>query len=161
VLAIGDFHEGGVIFYIDSTGVHGLVSAIEDQSFEADWGCPTLSINGADGEEVGEGLQNTIDIIEQCSDNGIAAELSSEYKYNGYVDWFLPSIDELSLIELNKDLIDETALANGGKVLEDTEYWSSTEFNSNSVWVEHLSDGPPFGAIKDEMARNVRSIRAF
>lgn len=107
------------------------------------------------------GAQNTIDILTQCSQAGIAADLSARYEIEGYSDWFLPSIDELSLIEANKDLIDETALANNGKILEDTEYWSSTESNSNSVWVEHLLDGPPFGALKDSHPRNVRSIRAF
>tara|TARA_R100001369_G_scaffold89478_1_gene127117 strand:+ start:1215 stop:1424 length:210 start_codon:yes stop_codon:yes gene_type:complete len=38
-LAIGDFYEGGVIFYLDETGDHGLISSIADQSFEAEWGC--------------------------------------------------------------------------------------------------------------------------
>ncbi len=27
-LAIGDYHEGGVIFYLDDTGEHGLISSV-------------------------------------------------------------------------------------------------------------------------------------
>ncbi len=56
------FHQGGIIFYLDTSGEHGLVCAIEDQSFDAEWGCPSLSINGADGKEIGTGSQNTSDI---------------------------------------------------------------------------------------------------
>jgi hypothetical protein len=160
-LSLGDFHQGGVIFYLDNTGEHGLICAIADQSFEAEWGCPNLGINGADGEEIGTGAQNTIDILDHCDEDGIAADLCDKYESGGFSDWFLPSIDELSLIELNKDIIDEAALANGGNELEDTEYWSSTEFNLNSVWVEHLLDGGPFGILKEGNERNVRAIRAF
>ena len=36
---IGDYKYGGVIFYIDQTGLHGLVCAVKDQTTSTEWGC--------------------------------------------------------------------------------------------------------------------------
>ena len=36
---IGQSYGGGIIFYIDGTGQHGLISATTDQSTGAPWGC--------------------------------------------------------------------------------------------------------------------------
>ena len=54
-LAIGDFHEGGVIFYIDDSGEHGLACDIDDLGFDKEWGCPSLISFGAKGLEIGTG----------------------------------------------------------------------------------------------------------
>ena len=37
---IGQEHEGGIIFYVDPSGEHGLIAARVDQG-EAEWGCQT------------------------------------------------------------------------------------------------------------------------
>lgn len=37
VLKIGDFHEGGIIFQLDSTDQHGLVVTTEDQRLYSNW----------------------------------------------------------------------------------------------------------------------------
>ena len=49
-LSIGDEHEGGIIFYLDDTGCHGLVCMPEDQG-EYDWNkakaaCQKLTYKG-------------------------------------------------------------------------------------------------------------------
>ena len=36
-LAIGDTHQGGIIFYLDASGCHGLISAPSDQSTGIQW----------------------------------------------------------------------------------------------------------------------------
>jgi hypothetical protein len=36
-LSIGDTHQGGIIFYLDASGCHGLIAAPGDQSTSAAW----------------------------------------------------------------------------------------------------------------------------
>ena len=117
---IGQEHEGGIIFYVDPSGEHGLIAARVDQG-EAEWGCQTVKISGAEGTVIGTGQQNTIDIINGCSISNIAARLCSDLVLNGYDDWYLPSKDELYQLYLKKDIV--------GNFATDVEapYWSSTE----------------------------------
>ena len=96
--AIGDQGPaGGIVFYITDGGQHGLEAAPEDQATNADWGCYNTAIAGADGFNVGTGMQNTTDILAQCTEVDIAAEFASSYTLDGYNGWFLPSADEFGL----------------------------------------------------------------
>ena len=129
-LEIGDFYQGGIVFYLDETGLHGLVCPIFDQSptppeVHAGWGCAT--VDGADAMDIGTGLQNTMDIIAACSTEGTAAEICANLTLNGYSDWFLPSIYELQAMNQNRNIITEYALANGGSDFLAHYYYSSSE----------------------------------
>jgi TonB-dependent SusC/RagA subfamily outer membrane receptor len=96
---IGEYLNGGYIFYVDKTGEHGLVCAPSDQSLDALWGHSAPA--GAAGRAIGTGYQNTADIVIGCPEEGIAARLCYDLKMNGYSDWFLPSINELFLMYTN------------------------------------------------------------
>ncbi|PCE66348.1 DUF1566 domain-containing protein [Sediminicola luteus] len=163
VLQLGDLHEGGIIFYLDETGEHGLVCAMEDQHFEVYWGCETAAIDGADGKEIGAGAQNTLDIADRCKGTEFAAELCIDYESGGFDDWFMPSIDELKVLSLNKDLVDEALEKNSGKTIDDAEYWSSTEASLNTVYFQFMGANPDkyIQTLRDESKMNVRAIRAF
>ena len=87
---VGIEAEGGIVFYIDETGEHGLVAASEDLG-EYQWGCYGTEISGADGQAIGTGYQNTLDIVSGCSETPIAASLALAYESQGYSDWYLPS----------------------------------------------------------------------
>lgn len=120
-LQIGDTIAGGVVFYLDETLEHGLVAAFEDVG-EFIWGCYGDYISGAEGEDLGTGLQNTLDIVAGCDDNETAAYVCLNLNQNGYSDWYLPSIDELELMYINlHEQIDFLP----------SFYWSSSE-NSGS-----------------------------
>jgi len=166
-LSIGDFHQGGIIFYLDGN-VGGLICDIQDLG-TAEWGCYGTVISGADGTAIGTGYQNTVDIVNaNCSPystgNLIAANLCSNSIAQGFSDWFLPSKDELNQMYLNKSYINITAIANGGSTFTDWYYWSSSEAYSGTnvdAWGQEFDD---FGTIDDgnkNDADNVRSIRAF
>ncbi|NGZ90781.1 Lcl C-terminal domain-containing protein [Psychroflexus maritimus] len=165
---VGDFREGGVVFYIfDSNDpgyvageTHGLVAAIEDQSSSAEWGCYGTSISGADGNGIGSGAANTSAILADCSQPGIAAELCDNYTGGGYSDWFLPSIDELSLMYQNKTTIDATAVANGGSGFASAFYFSSTESDANNASTQKFDNGNLFNYLKLN-SYSVRAVRAF
>lgn len=159
-LAIGDFHEGGIIFYLDSSEEHGLVCAITDQSFDAEWGCPPLLVSGATGVVIGTGQQNTLDILNTCSNPGIAADLCNELNSNGFTDWYLPSKDELNEIYVNLTAVNMGLNENGGSAMEDTEYWSSSLQTGNTPWQQSFNAGNQSGAFENTL-NNVRAIRSF
>ena len=104
-LAIGQFYGGGIIFYLDSTGQHGLVCTPNyifgpNASYDGqEWGCQGTLIGGT-STAIGSGAQNTALILGVCSETGIAARVCDDLVLNGYNDWFLPSIDELSMMNL-------------------------------------------------------------
>ena len=162
-LTIGDFHEGGVIFYLDGTGQHGFVCAVSDQD-GALWGCYEVLIDGADGTEIGTGAQNTIDIEAGCTTEGTAADLCANLTLNDYSDWFLPSRDELNEMYLNKAAIDATATANDGAAFVDYYYWASSEFDKYYAWTQDFTAGGKISQAKVLLygaTYNVRAVRAF
>lgn len=154
---IGDYAYGGIVFYLDGSG-GGMVCAISDQG-STEWGCQYTEINGADGIAIGTGAQNTIDIVAGCGTPGIAAHICANLSLNGYSDWFSPSKDELNLIFQNKSIIDSSAVANGGSALSYV-YWSSTEINSGTAWMQEFNNGIQGEWAKDSW-ESVRAVRAF
>ena len=152
---VGQEYGGGIIFYVDKSGEHGLIAAKFDQG-QAEWGCQTIAITGADGEAIGTGLQNTIDIVNSCSEENIAARLCFNLVLNGYDDWFLPSKDELNQLYLRKELV-------GGFATDITApYWSSTEREIyNSAWRQTFANYFEQTAYDKYNAYNVRAIRKF
>lgn len=152
---IGQEYGGGIIFYVDPSGEHGLIAASEDQG-QAAWGCITKRIAGADREEIGAGEQNTLDILADCSETNIAARICHDLVLNGFDDWFLPSKDELNQLYLQKDLV-------GGFATDQTApYWSSTEYEiSNGAWRQTFADYFEQTIYDKYNVYNVRAIRKF
>ena len=89
---IGTTYQGGILFYVDSSGKHGLISAIDDFG-DTKWGCVNVEI--ATDVGFGTGFQNTLKILEECSETPIAASEAVYYEINEYSNWYLPSLDEL------------------------------------------------------------------
>ena len=148
-IEIGDIYAGGIVFYVDITGEHGLVCPDIDQTAGEQWGCKDTYINGADGT----GAQNTIDIVNDCSTTDIAARICDELILYGYNDWFLPSKDELNLMYINLHLA-------GIGSFYDEDYWTSSEQSDYSSWLQDVGDGDQTTENKDYNNR-VRAVRAF
>jgi hypothetical protein len=167
-LSIGDFYNGGVVFYIFKSGdpgyvageTHGLVCAISDQSNGASWGCGGTAIAGADGLTIGTGYQNTTDILAGCTETGTAAQLCRNISGK----WFLPSRDELNAMYQNKDLINTTAVKKGGSAFANSFYWSSSESSGWPEWTSWALDfsrGLLASDNQNTNPHNVRAIKAF
>jgi hypothetical protein len=162
MLYVGLLYQGGIIFYTDGNG-GGLVCALNDQAFGAEWGCLGTDItsgNGADGTIVGTGDANTEAIVSDCLTAGIAARLCDDYDDGTYADWFLPSRDELDYLYQNKDVVNNTLNNIGGTMISAVSYWSSSEYDANSAWEIGMHNGAQGFAGKSTSCR-VRAVREF
>ena len=154
--AIGDTHQGGIVFYYDGNG-GGLIAAPSDQSSAA-WGCYGQSIGGT-GSALGTGAANTTAIVSGCSESAIAAKICADLTLGGYSDWFLPSKDELNLMYENIGQGNVLGLGNVGN-FANYYYWSSTEYDFNIAWQQDFNDGNQYVSYKFNTV-NVRAVRAF
>jgi len=165
-LEIGDEHQGGIIFYIDSTGEHGLLSSTTDQSDGASWGCIATNFPTAQNIEIGSGKDNTQAIVANCLEENIAAKICTNLVLNGFDDWFLPSINELELMYTYRDSI------GGFNENNFSTYTSSSEFSPVGTgeylncWVydfgtvEIIPEVRKINSNKDNQFK-VRAIREF
>lgn len=150
-LAVGESHAGGIIFYLDETGDHGLVAAPEDQGTTVDWFNGEYVVTGATATGIGTGQANTSAIVAAQGEGDYAASLCDQLVLNGFSDWFLPSKDELNALYLSKALV--------GGFTEDF-YWTSTEHGEGSAWEQVFNTGAQYNANKNFLIR-VRAVRAF
>jgi hypothetical protein len=189
-LQVGDEYGGGKVFYIFGPSdngyikgqTHGLIAATVDQTTDAGVKWFPDKFYGATGTYVGLGLPNTLAIITSAVVTGttnmssFAAGLANSYRGGGYIDWFLPSRDELNLLYQVKDAI-------GGFATNQTPgvspaYWSSTQkggisLTNFSSFVEGVTNarvqffntgGSPVqqaGTITDTAIGNLRRVRAI
>lgn len=155
-LFIGQSYGGGIIFYIDGTGLHGLIAAASDQGYVV-WGCYLTAIPGAYGTAIGTGNQNTTNIIAACptSAAGLCGSYTNLETGTGvYSDWFLPSIDELYTLFLARAVFD---------VFNSSHYWSSSQwgvtpdYHAQTVGFE----GTGKGYRNKQFRMRVRAVRSF
>ena len=172
---IGDYAQGGVIFWLDNTRQHGLACPIHDQSDDIRWNAGTFGNTQAKGDGVYAGKINTAIIIAAhaaIGDDGetYAARVCNELEVtqNGitYGDWYLPSIEEVIIMISQHDAISSTARANGGKGLKYIgHYWSSTEANDNIAmgywWRSDFSIDDRVSGYGKSAYNYVRAVRAF
>ena len=167
--SIGDFAHGGIVFWIDETGQHGLVCAKEDQSAEVRWYAGTYGNTQAKGDGIYSGKANTAIIIAAqvaIGDDGntYAARICNELQITEggitYGDWYLPSKYELNLMYSKKAEINTTASANSGSDFASAYYWSSTEYGSSLAWVQNFINGNQYVLYKAN-TNSVRAVRAF
>jgi hypothetical protein len=155
ILEIGQHIAGGVVFYVDPTGQHGLISAETDQSVWGNpWGDASVYIGpAAQGYAIGTGEQNSAAILAANSNPDIAANMCDTLTINGFNDWFLPSTDELDSLYVHREIVG--GFQNGGW------YWSSTEQDTEGAWLEIFDIPQGRGWTNKENGLSVRCIRSF
>lgn len=149
---IGEHYGGGIVFYIDESGKHGLIAAPYDQSFGIAWGNFKNPVETYD-TEIGIGRYNTKKIVSFSDYNDNAASICYNLELNGYKDWFLPSKDELHLMYHN------LKAAGIGKFAERF-YWTSSETDFGNAWIYDFQTGLESEQGITKFAY-VRAIRAF
>ena len=155
---IGDTFQGGVVFYITApvsgatSGTAGLICKTSDMSGTGQWGCYGTKVSGADGTAIGTGEQNTIDIHNQtCMHTPTAANYCFNLTAETYSDWWLPSLNELGQMQIQKSII-------GG--FGSYSYWSSSEYNNNDAKYINFN-GLTATSLPKNTNAHVRAIRRF
>jgi hypothetical protein len=179
---IGDDFQGGILFYIDETGKHGMVSAKKNYHFSFSnsyfysWGC-YLYVDEASDISIGSGYSNTLAIVNgaseiNCSTDDASisgAEFCLEFENDGYDDWHLPSINEL--LSLYESLpFSEFDVANEGynpfftssNQHTGIEYWQGFAPTSRAgyFWAINMSDGN-VDILSKSSLHIVRPVRYF
>lgn len=163
---VGELYGGGVVFWVDHTGEHGLIVSMVDLSTSQAWSNVTSTLIGTTNDWDGE--SNTGAIIGQSGHTNSAAKLcddytNADYGTGTYSDWYLPSVAELNHVWNNFYEV-QKALTNDGNSattpLVRHIYWSSSEYNDNSAWFFNFY----FGSVSPDTKHNtysVRAVRAF
>jgi hypothetical protein len=158
---IGQAYGGGIIFYIDGTGQHGLIVSPEDLSTGITWDNPgqtNTPITNASGLAIGTGQANTNTIISAQGNGSYAAILCKNfYAGGGFTDWYLPSLYELNQLYLKRSLVGMVPPIN-----QYIFYWSSSEVSQQSAWSVNFGEpGPNQNSDFKGNSSSVRAIRKF
>lgn len=155
--AIGDLYEGGIIFYVDPEGEHGLIATLSDLETDFPWGT-SGQVTGA--ESFYDGVLNTSAIV---TDQGLgnAAYACDTLTAGGFDDWYLPSLDELQLLFRSGYMINKILESDGDDgtmPLGSDHYWTSTEQDADNAYLLQYGNAAVF---PKETEVSIRAIRAF
>ncbi|MEL7220919.1 MAG: FG-GAP-like repeat-containing protein [Bacteroidota bacterium] len=120
-LIVSDFYDGAHLYYVSSDT---LLSALVTDHY-APWGCYGQIINGADHIGLGTGAQNTLDIINDCLNNSIAAFICDTITKGHHDDWYLPSTDEANTISAELSFNNIADFGFNDYIWTSTEAWST------------------------------------
>lgn len=159
---VGEVYGGGVVFHVykDALGEeHGLIVSIINQSSSSIYSnIDNISIGAS---TTWNGQENTNLMSTQVGATLGAWKDCNDYTYGGFSDWYLPAVDELSLIWQNRFNINKTLAAVVGAIqIQNGEYWSSTEYNTTSAYYFSFTSGYTIYDGK-AYANTVRAIRQF
>jgi len=152
---IGEHFGGGVIFYLDASGKHGIIATAKDFEEPGFWSKKD-TLNGAQAAKLGAGRNNSNNIYKaqgepQTEADDYAVIECIKLIENGYDDWYLPSKNELNQMYLRKDVI-------GG--FTTFSYWSSTEVDATKAWFQNFGTGKQIKEVKTA-GYAIRPVRYF
>lgn len=164
----GDWGQGGVIFWVDETGLHGLVAspavvfakkpAGPDLGIHfPDWVNDPLDekkdikFSNATRDGIYGGVYNTEHILAIGGPGYSLADTCAKSMDGIFGDWYWPSKYELSLMYTQKNLI-------GG--FTDDLFLSSTEVKDSTFWAQSFRSGVQV-QIKTSGIYSVRAVRRF
>ena len=156
-LKLGDNFKGGKIFFIDETGQHGLIAALNDITINSRnsffWG----SHDSIGAANIDNGKENTIKMADASSSSNYAGYIfKSEYELHGYIDWYIPAQEELKLLKENQDYVGEFPTQSN-----DAGYWSSTELSNDKAFALNFVALMGSNVTKGLFGYRIRPIREF
>lgn len=170
--SVGDAYQGGIVAYVYQLGdpgyvageCHGFIALRNDLSTGIKWSNGSYILIGTTSQSLGEGGNNTTEIIAAQGAGSYAASICADLTdtEGGYSDWVLPSFDEMSLMYVNRYLIGNFYLTNNPNS-DIGYYWTSTEYDQDDAWRILFNQGyMVYGAMsKLNWQTRVRPIRYF
>jgi hypothetical protein len=159
---IGEIFGGGVVFHLwkDAQGVeHGLIVDKTDLSISQVWSNVSILI-GTSAQSIWDGLSNSNAIVAQAGHTSSAAALCLNSTNGGQSDWYLPSIQELSMLWNSYYAVARSmSQISGATQMQYTPYWSSTEISNNRG--SYFDFGFALNWENKYVTLYVRAVRAF
>ncbi len=147
---LGQDTLGGIVFYIylDANGnQHGLI--VSKTETAAKWQNTGFTTNAT---RSWDGVYNMNLMSDSPAKDWVVGNFST--------DWYLPSIDELSILWHNRFHANKGLNDAGATLSSNAYYWSSTEFSASSAFYFYFGYGSTDYYDKD-LTYMVRAIRAF
>ena len=136
-IQIGDYTNGGIVFYVDSTGQHGKVMTPFD----------VMNYN-------------------TNSDQNMAITVCNNLTANGFSDWYLPEVDDLQMIHdnLGNGGFGLSWAWSSSTAYTVWHYWSATIADpsqwTNAGWTINFENGNQVVTVKNNDCR-IRAVRNF
>jgi hypothetical protein len=160
--AVGDTGPGGgIVFYVHPGGgtfdcgvaltssCRYLEAATSDQSTGVGWCSDTATELNLNVTAIGTGLRNTTIADATCASGAI--QIAADHVGGGETDWYLPSLDELNQLYLQRATV-------GG--FTPNIYWTSSEGGATFAQNQLFTNGNQANYVKTDLYR-VRVVRAF
>lgn len=136
---IGQFIEGGIVFYIDSGSREAYVVSLD--TFQVRYGTTQPIYNALrfnQAQYIGQGPANTALMLSTfgASNDTHIAYYTQTYSGGGFTDWFIPSNNTLRQYSANRGFIDSQIIANGGTTRNTGGFLASnlsSEYNVDAV----------------------------
>lgn len=165
---VGELYGGGVVFWVDQTGQHGLIVSMIDLSTGQAWSNITDQLIGTTAQSDWDGNSNTTAITGQSGHTSSAAKLcadytNADYGTGTYSDWYLPSRGELNDLWNNLKAVQKALDSDGNSsttAIAKNYYWSSSEYGNDGAWNFYFFFGDTGYNTKDDTVY-VRAVRAF
>lgn len=164
----GELFGGGVIFWVDQTGQHGLIVSMIDISTGQAWSNVTSAMIGPSAQSDWDGPGNSLAITSQSEHTSSAAKscldyINTDYGTGVFSDWYLPARGEMIDLWTNLKSVQQSLDTDGNPAtnpISQNYYWTSTEYNSSLAYGFYFQHGYTSAPSKSE-SHIVRAIRAF
>jgi serine/threonine protein kinase len=167
---VGDYYNEngveGVVFQVWDGGRHGKIVSLDEAQLVWDsrvkYGFFSSSVGSSTGAfNKHDGRANTDKLMARGDSKFFDAAKWCRAKGDG---WYLPAVEELKTIYINKSKINPALVKYGTKLkdkwLSESLYWSSTENDKFCAWGVNIASGNTFNNNKD-YNNYVRAIYAF
>lgn len=146
---IGEYYGGGIIFYVDEEGKHGLITKTIEQS-KWQHGVFTDDYTVRDG--VGTANFNKKRIVAIKSAEAYDAQTEAGNQEAKLGEWYLPTRYDMNKLYLNRTVI--------GGFSDFSKGWKSLETSSLNAWFQSFVVGVSFSNGKDDN-EYIRIVREF
>ena len=160
---IGEVYGGGIIYYLwrDAGGVeHGLIAS-PGSLVNYPWATTSTYISNCNSTF--DGLSNTNIMIAAGNTTSEAAGAADAYAAGGYIDWYLPSVDEMALMIDQRFIINKVIVGgalSGAGTIASSYFWTSTQLSTTNAKVYDSASHSATNFTKSTTCL-VRPIRAF